>query len=369
MLQTILQVTYRANWGVALIDAIFATILLFIIVVLFNRLLPEQSQILQSVYIKSSAVSTCIIFGIILGIRYLFALLGYWVVIFRYLNNEELFFALMITLFYPFLKIFVRLFGRSVNLDIQDLIVGQFKKFFRLFTYMLWIIAGLFLSIALLGIEIEAVDIFYLGFLWMFATAIIDTVIIYLVNTMRPKEKKLPKTIIKNAELTAIIIAFSVWTIQLFVFEIYLKRFFGINLFEQDIRVLFGVVSSIYFITFYVSLKYKFLPSALKESQERTTKAFALIKEEDSILKEIDRSNIVLDVNDLTTYFYTEEGIVKAVDGVSFQIFQGETLGLVGETGCGKSVTALSILQVIRPPGRIEKGAVFFSGENLLEYQ
>ena len=367
MLQTILQVTYRANWGVALIDAIFATILLFIIVVLFNRLLPEQSQILQSVYIKSSAVSTCIIFGIILGIRYLFALLGYWVVIFRYLNNEELFFALMITLFYPFLKIFVRLFGRSVNLDIQDLIVGQFKKFFRLFTYMLWIIAGLFLSIALLGIEIEAVDIFYLGFLWMFATAIIDTVIIYLVNTMRPKEKKLPKTIIKNAELTAIIIAFSVWTIQLFVFEIYLKRFFGINLFEQDIRVLFGVVSSIYFITFYVSLKYKFLPSALKESQERTTKAFALIKEEDSILKEIDRSNIVLDVNDLTTYFYTEEGIVKAVDGVSFQIFQGETLGLVGETGCGKSVTALSILQVIRPPGRIEKGFIFFGGENLLK--
>ena len=367
MLQTILQVTYRANWGVALIDAIFATILLFIIVVLFNRLLPEQSQILQSVYIKSSAVSTCIIFGIILGIRYLFALLGYWVVIFRYLNNEELFFALMITLFYPFLKIFVRLFGRSVNLDIQDLIVGQFKKFFRLFTYMLWIIAGLFLSIALLGIEIEAVDIFYLGFLWMFATAIIDTVIIYLVNTMRPKEKKLPKTIIRNAELTAIIIAFSVWTIQLFVFEIYLKRFFGINLFEQDIRVLFGVVSSIYFITFYVSLKYKFLPSALKESQERTTKAFALIKEEDSILKEIDRSNIVLDVNDLTTYFYTEEGIVKAVDGVSFQIFQGETLGLVGETGCGKSVTALSILQVIRPPGRIEKGSIFFGGENLLK--
>ncbi|MFX0010918.1 MAG: ABC transporter ATP-binding protein [Candidatus Hermodarchaeota archaeon] len=81
----------------------------------------------------------------------------------------------------------------------------------------------------------------------------------------------------------------------------------------------------------------------------------------------MDRSNIVLDVNGLTTYFYTEEGVVRAVEGVTFQIFQGETLGLVGETGCGKSVTALSILQVIRPPGRIEKGAVFFGGENLLE--
>jgi peptide/nickel transport system ATP-binding protein len=367
MLETILQVTYRANWGVALIDAIFATILLFIIVVLFNRLLPEHSQILQSIYVKSSAISTLIVFGIILGIRYLFALLGYWVVIFRYLNNEELFFALMITLFYPFLKIFLRLFGRTVNLDIKNLMVGQFKKFFRIFTYVFWIIAGLFLSIALLQIEIEAVDIFYLGFLWMFATAMIDTVIIYLVNRIRSEEKRLPKAILRHAEFTAIIIAISVWSIQLFVFEIYLKRFFGINLFEQDIRVLFGVVSLIYFITFYLSLKYKFLPSALKESQERTTEAFALIKEEDSILKEIDRSNTVLDVNGLTTYFYTEEGVVRAVEGVTFQIFQGETLGLVGETGCGKSVTALSILQVIRPPGRIEKGAVFFSGENLLE--
>ncbi|GAG72344.1 unnamed protein product, partial [marine sediment metagenome] len=64
-----------------------------------------------------------------------------------------------------------------------------------------------------------------------------------------------------------------------------------------------------------------------------------------------------------TTYFYTEEGIVKAVEGVSFQINQGETLGLVGETGCGKSVTALSILQLVRPPGVIERGKVIFRGE------
>ncbi|MHA2010339.1 MAG: ATP-binding cassette domain-containing protein, partial [Promethearchaeota archaeon] len=77
--------------------------------------------------------------------------------------------------------------------------------------------------------------------------------------------------------------------------------------------------------------------------------------------------NHILDVRDLTTYFYTEEGIVKAVEGVSFNINEGETLGLVGETGCGKSVTALSILQVVRPPGIIEKGQVIFRGENLLQ--
>ncbi|TFG19637.1 MAG: ABC transporter ATP-binding protein [Promethearchaeota archaeon] len=76
---------------------------------------------------------------------------------------------------------------------------------------------------------------------------------------------------------------------------------------------------------------------------------------------------VILDVKDLTTYFYTEEGIVRAVEGVSFKIYEGETLGLVGETGCGKSVTALSVLQVVRPPGKIEGGEVIFESENLIE--
>jgi oligopeptide/dipeptide ABC transporter ATP-binding protein len=76
---------------------------------------------------------------------------------------------------------------------------------------------------------------------------------------------------------------------------------------------------------------------------------------------------VILDVRDLITYFYTEEGIVRALEGVSFKIYKGEVLGLVGETGCGKSVTALSILQLIRPPGRIEKGEILFGDENLLE--
>ena len=59
--------------------------------------------------------------------------------------------------------------------------------------------------------------------------------------------------------------------------------------------------------------------------------------------------------------------MVRAVEGVSFKIFKGETLGLVGETGCGKSVTALSILQLVRPPGKIENGKVIFNGEDLLK--
>jgi oligopeptide/dipeptide ABC transporter ATP-binding protein len=75
----------------------------------------------------------------------------------------------------------------------------------------------------------------------------------------------------------------------------------------------------------------------------------------------------LLDVRDLRTWFHTRDGIVRAVDGVSFSVRKGEVLGLVGESGCGKSVTALSIMQLVPPPGSIEGGEILFEGRNLLE--
>ena len=75
----------------------------------------------------------------------------------------------------------------------------------------------------------------------------------------------------------------------------------------------------------------------------------------------------LLEVNNLKTYFDTDEGTVKAVDGVSFHIDKGETLAVVGESGSGKSVTSLSIMRLIpMPPGRIAEGEILFSGENLV---
>lgn len=75
----------------------------------------------------------------------------------------------------------------------------------------------------------------------------------------------------------------------------------------------------------------------------------------------------ILIVHDLKTQFFTYGGVVQALDGVSFYLVKGETLGLVGETGCGKSVTALSILRLIQPPGKIVAGEILFKGENLLK--
>ena len=75
----------------------------------------------------------------------------------------------------------------------------------------------------------------------------------------------------------------------------------------------------------------------------------------------------LLDVRDLVVKFHTSDGIVNAVNGVSFRIDKGETLGLVGETGAGKTTTALSILNLVQtPPGRIEAGEIRFNGENIL---
>src|SRR5215207_3026437 len=76
----------------------------------------------------------------------------------------------------------------------------------------------------------------------------------------------------------------------------------------------------------------------------------------------------LLEVKNLRTYFYTEEGVVRAVDGVSWDLEEGETLGLVGESGSGKSVSAMSILRLIpRPPGRIVEGEIIFEGQDLLK--
>ena len=78
-------------------------------------------------------------------------------------------------------------------------------------------------------------------------------------------------------------------------------------------------------------------------------------------------NSTLLEVRNLKTHFFTEDGIVKAVDGVDFVVRRGEVLGLVGESGCGKSVTSLSILRLVDKPGKVVAGEVEFEGKNLLD--
>ncbi|MGB1658170.1 MAG: ABC transporter ATP-binding protein [Longimicrobiales bacterium] len=80
-------------------------------------------------------------------------------------------------------------------------------------------------------------------------------------------------------------------------------------------------------------------------------------------------SDVLLSVSNLRTWFYTDQGVARAVDGVSFEVRAGETLGIVGESGCGKTVTSLSVLRLLpEPPARIESGSsIMFRGEELLD--
>ena len=75
----------------------------------------------------------------------------------------------------------------------------------------------------------------------------------------------------------------------------------------------------------------------------------------------------MLEVRGLKTYFFTEDGVVKAVDGVDFYVNRGEVLGLVGESGCGKSVTSFSVMRLVGIPGKIVEGEIIFDGRSLLE--
>ncbi|HUS14352.1 MAG TPA: ABC transporter ATP-binding protein, partial [Chloroflexia bacterium] len=80
----------------------------------------------------------------------------------------------------------------------------------------------------------------------------------------------------------------------------------------------------------------------------------------------IDPTDNILEVKHLKTYFFTEDGTVRAVDGVDFTVRRGEVLGLVGESGCGKSVTSLSIMRLVGVPGKVMEGEIIFDGQDLL---
>ncbi len=85
------------------------------------------------------------------------------------------------------------------------------------------------------------------------------------------------------------------------------------------------------------------------------------------VVKQPPSTEFLLDVRGLKTYFRTHDGVVKAVDGVDFHVRPGKTLGIVGESGCGKSVTSLSVMRLVDKPGWVEAGEIWFEGRDLLE--
>jgi len=350
---------FGLNYGKALVDSIIIVLVLYLISNIINNQIPEDKQVSKKLFRrKSGIICSFYLLGIIFGVKSLFETLWLFNSIFLAFNNNAVSFAIITTIFYF-------LYRKLVEKD------GQFNKIFKIFIGITWIIAIIFISIPLLrlerlqGEEPVLIDIFYLGFIWAGFIIAFDILVTILVNKIRSIEKRVPKLPLKYSMFTGGLISFGIWSIQLIIFELYLNRLFGVIIYTQDIRILIGVVSGLYGFIYYVSLKKKFMPIEKKKSKLKLQKALEIVKDQSLEDTKLSSNHIILDVKDLTTYFYTEEGIVRAVEDVSFKVYEGEVLGLVGETGCGKSVTALSIVQLIRPPGKREKGKIVFSGEDL----
>ncbi len=370
---SLLVIIYVFQLGMSLIEALIAAIVLYLSAGILNNNLREEVRISKIVHRFSSGVSTFIIFGIILIIRLLFEALGNFYIfedfyLFRFLNTDAFLFAIMVTIFLPLHAIFLKRFAKYKLHDDENIIQSeQFRRVYIKFIILAWIVGAIFLSIPLLKIPMGNPDIFNLGFVWAIFTIGFAIIITIIVNRTRSTETRIPNFVLKQAMYTGGFISFGIWSIQLVIVELYLRRLFSITLYIQDIRILILVVNSVYIAVFFITLKKIFKPLSAERSELKLQKAFEIYEKKQGEEIKVVGNQILLDVQDLTTYFYTEEGIVKAVEGVSFKIHEGETLGLVGETGCGKSVTALSILQLVRPPGKIEEGKVIFRGEDLFQ--
>ena len=364
---------YFLNFGMILIETLFSTILLLFIVRTANKFLLTEEYIAHKKETLSTYLVIIIAFGSTLGLRLLIALLGYFSTFAILLNNIYFFFAVMTSFFYVFFKLFLKKFEKK-NINNRNIKV-KINKRGILIIGASWVSALIFLSIDLLDIPIEDFlpsdkldphyDVFLLGFEWAFFTIIIDYFLIIVINQLRPIEKRIPKMLFHNSALFGALIAFGVWSIQLVIVELYLSRLFNITFYQQDIRILILVVTSVFFFSFFASLKWIFLPKASKMSSLKIQEILKSQKDRKIELERKEKDKIVLEVEDLTTYFYTEEGIVRAIEGISFKIFEGEVLGFVGETGCGKTVTALSVLNLIQPPGKIIRGNVKFEDIDL----
>jgi oligopeptide/dipeptide ABC transporter ATP-binding protein len=356
-----------------IIEALVATIFLYLSAGILNKNLREENRISKRIHRLSSAESSLIIMMIIFSLRLLLKSFSIYYIfedfyLFRYLSEDAFLFAIMTTIYLPLHAIFLKKFENYKLSDDENVIQGeQFRSVYKKFIILSWIVGVIFLSIPLLQIPMENPDVFNLGFVWAIFVIGFAISITIIVNKTRSIETRIPKIVLKQAMYTGGFISFGIWSIQLVIVELYLRRLLHITLYIQNISILILVVNVVYITVFFITLKKIFEPLAAERSKLKVQKAFEIYeKKYGEEIKGVG-NHVILDVQDLTTYFYTEEGIVKAVEGVSFQINEGQTLGLVGETGCGKSVTALSILQVVRPPGIIERGKVIFRGEDLLQ--
>jgi len=363
-----------------LLESIFLTMILVASFYIIYRLIPERSRIDIKYFSKNAGISCLISFGIIFSLKLLLQLLESYHPIFTSLYKDTVLFGLIILFFTIFYRILV------VKVSKQE-ISRDFKRWNFIFFISCLILSILFFSIDLLAVlsislfvepldrslivtlfkPVSSNDIFYLSFFNTFGIIVFTITLTYIMNKARSRKNRIPKPILKKTMITSSFIAYFIWSFQFFLFGGFLGGFFNFGNIEQDFRIQILIIVGLYLVSFFYFLKYKYIPESAKISKKRVQDANLFVSERVQAKYKDDKKELIIKVENLKTYFYTEEGIVRALEGVSFEIYAGEILGLVGETGCGKTVTALSLQKLILPPGVIEEGKVLYYEEDLLK--
>ncbi len=179
-----------------------------------------------------------------------------------------------------------------------------------------------------------------------------------LINTLRKEKKRMASMPLKMSSTLSFFLSYAIWGLIILVY--------GVIMQEAPFYIYGHIFLIVLYVMIFIVVGKIFSDNEHKRIEEELLTQF-MKKQEISKKKENQEEDVILRVSNLKTYFYTEEGIVRAVEDVSFDIHNKEILGLVGETGCGKSVTALSILQLVHSPGKILNGSVQFQGVDLLQ--
>ena len=265
---------FRINFGMGILEALFGVVLLYIIVSFMNSTLLEDNKLPKKTNSRSSLISGLIIFGIILGIRYIFDMLDSYVILFSYLSNDVFMFAITTSIFFPFHSIFVKKFSQ---INVQAV---KFKKRSKIIIILTWILALIFLSFDLLQIQLTWVtthpttgrpdfDLLYLGIFWVLFLVGINIILSNLINRVRPIDRRIPKQELRFSMIASGIVVIGIWVIQLIIFEIYLSRALGLLLIVQDIRVLIVFCTCLQLLLFINFMKVKYIPEAAIRSEKK----------------------------------------------------------------------------------------------------
>ncbi|MFW9874361.1 MAG: ABC transporter ATP-binding protein [Candidatus Thorarchaeota archaeon] len=293
---------------------------LFIIISLIINIIYEDDKDVGKSIKRGSLITCLIIFGIIYGIRATFEMLGSLSPIFRIFNNDQMFLAIMVTIYYPLHKPIIKKFGISISSDAVNHNYSKFSKFWIIFIVITWVIAGIFLTIPILNIPMENPDIFNLSILWTFVVICVNLFFTYTINRTLPKEQRIAKIILRKSMFIASLFAFGIWCTQLLIFELYLNRWLQINLIKQDIRVLIIVVSGLYIIFFFNSFKTRFLPDIRDKGSQRVKE---LLQSE--LGREVKYSNsneveLTLEDRNSISKLIEEDKSLRPPEGITFKI-------------------------------------------------